>query len=550
MTTALCTAPLAGQATGGIYGPMDSFPAVVADRALRTPEKTLLREVSGRSLTCAAFQESVLTWAAALQRLGIGAGDRAAVMLSDPIDSLACWLGLAWLRAVETPINLQFHGRMLAYVINDAGAGFIVAAERFLPLIAGVAPELKAVRTVVVPDLSTAAPALPIAVVPGENFFRGVTPAGGLAPPARHDVATMIYTSGTTGPSKGVLFPWGLLSDMCDVVACHFREDEVTYDPFPMFHTSGKSMAQITITAGGSVVLREHFSTEAFWEDVRRWGCTFTALMPAMAEWLLARPPQPDDGTSSLRRVSMVPIIPRVEEFKARFRVQVQTNYGLTEGGLPIGTAHFTPDVAKNLRSCGRIGPAYEARIVDAHDYDVAEGEVGELVLRSTRPWGLMCGYFGRPEATAAAWRNGWLHTGDAFSRDAEGNFYFLDRMKDALRRRGENVSLFEIEALVNEHPDVQQSAAIGVPSELGEDDIKICVVARPGVAPAPSALLEEFATRMPRFMVPRYLECLDELPRTEATLRVQKAKLREQWRTDRTWDRQAGRFLERDVSG
>jgi crotonobetaine/carnitine-CoA ligase len=155
-----------------------------------------------------------------------------------------------------------------------------------------------------------------------------------------------------------------------------------------------------------------------------------------------------------------------------------------------------------------------------------------------------MCGYFGRPEASAAAWRNGWFHTGDVFRRDGEGNLYFVDRLKDALRRRGENVSSFEVEAMVNAHPDVLQCAAIGVPSEFGEDEIKICVIARPGVALEPATLLEELATRMPRFMVPRYVEFVTELPRTEATLRVQKARLRERPFNERTWDRQAGCYL------
>lgn len=528
-----------------LYGPMDTFPAVVADRARRTPEKILLREIAGRALSCAAFQHDILTWAAALRRLGVEPGCRVVVMLANPIDSLACWLGLAWLRAVETPVNLQFHGRMLAYVIDDAAARFIVTAERFLPAIAAVAEQLPHVHAIVVPDLRTPAPALPFALVSGDEFFRGVTPARDLTPPARHDIATMIYTSGTTGRSKGVLFPWGLLSDMCETVACHLGDDDVAYDPLPMFHTGGKATAQTTITAGGSVVLREQFRTEAFWEDVRRWGCTFAPLFPAMAEWLLARPPAPDDATGPLRRVSMVPLIPRIEEFKARFRVQVQTSYGLTEGGLPIGTAPFTADVTENYQSCGRVSAAYEARVVDAHDYDVPDGEVGELVLRSKHPWGLMCGYFGQPEATAAAWRNGWLHTGDAFRRDRHGNYYFIDRMKDALRRRGENVSSFEVESQVNEHPDVLQSAVIGVPSGFGDDEIKVYVIARPDATPDAAALLEELATRLPRFMVPRYLEFIDEFPRTEATLRVQKAKLREQWRTPRTWDRQSGQFLE-----
>lgn len=527
------------------YGPMDSFPAVVADRARRTPDKILLREVTGRESSCAGFQQDVLTWSAALQRLGVEAGECVISMQPNPTDSLASWLGLAWLRAVETPINLQFVGRMLAYVINDARARFIVASERILPAITAIAGELGNIRAVVVPDLQGAAPELPFAVLSGTEFFRDIKPAEGLKAPERHDVATMIYTSGTTGPSKGVMYPWGLLTDMCDAISYHLGEDDVAYNPLPMFHTGGKATAQTVITAGGSVVLRERFRTEDFWDDIRQWGCTFAPLYPAMSEWLLGRPPHPDDAANPLRRVSMSPVIPRAEEFKKRFRVEIQTCYGLTEGGLPVATAPYMSDMTENYESCGRIMPAYEARIVDAHDYEVPDGEVGELVLRSKLPWGVMCGYFGRPEATLAAWRNGWFHTGDAFRRDADGNLYFVDRMKDALRRRGENVSSFEVEALVNEHPDVQHSAVIGVPSEYGEDEIKVCVILKPDAGSDAAALLEEVATHMPRFMVPRYIEFVDELPRTEATLRVQKAKLRENWRTSRTWDRQTGQFLQ-----
>lgn len=531
-------------AGGYRYSPMDTFPAVIAERARRTPDRLLLQDVTGRSMTCAGFHAAALTWAAALRRVGVVAGCRVAVMLPPPMESLACWLGLAWLRAVETPINLQFHGRMLAYVINDAQARFLVIAERFLPAIAEVAAQLPQVEAIVVPDLTGTPPALPFPLVRGDEILAGATPATDLATPERHDISTMIYTSGTTGPSKGVLLPWGLWTDSVETIGRYFDDDDVTYDPFPMFHTGGKSMAQTGIMAGGSVVLRESFRTGAFWEDVRRWGCTVVALVPAMSEWLLACEPSPEDGRSPLRRVTMTPVIPRVEEFKARFHVEVQTNFGMTEIGAPIGSALFTRDVSANYRACGRLGPNHEARIVDANDYDVADGEVGELVLRTKLPWGLMCGYFGRPDATAAAWRNGWFHTGDAFRRDTEGNFYFVDRMKDALRRRGENVSSFEVEQHVNEHPDVLQSAAIGVPAEVGEDEIKVYAIARPGTSLTARALLDYLAPRMPRFMVPRYVEIVEDLPRTEATLRVQKAELRKRPFNDRTWDRTIDAFL------
>ena len=193
--------------------------------------------------------------------------------------------------------------------------------------------------------------------------------------------------------------------------------------------------------------------------------------------------------------------------------------------------------------SCGRLRSGwagYEARIVDEHDEPVDAGEVGELTVRTQEPWVINRGYHGMPEVTATAWRNGWFHTGDAFRVDADGNYYFVDRIKDAIRRRGENISSFEVEALVSQHPDVVESAAVAVPSEYLEDDVKICVVLREGSTVTHEELISFLVPKMPKFMVPRYVEFLEALPKTEATLRTQKIKLREDPLNERTWDREA----------
>jgi crotonobetaine/carnitine-CoA ligase len=204
------------------------------------------------------------------------------------------------------------------------------------------------------------------------------------------------------------------------------------------------------------------------------------------------------------------------------------------------GNVTSRPLVTDESPSCGKPRPGYEARIVDEHDYEVGVGEVGELMVRTEQPWWMNAGYWNMPEKTAEAWRNGWFHTGDGFRRDEEGNYYFVDRTKDALRRRGENVSSFEVEAIVNEHPDVAETAAIAADMELGEQEIKICVIRRQGADLTPEALIEFLIPRMPRFMVPRFVEFVDEFPRTEATMRVQKVKLRAEALNDRTWDREA----------
>jgi crotonobetaine/carnitine-CoA ligase len=190
--------------------------------------------------------------------------------------------------------------------------------------------------------------------------------------------------------------------------------------------------------------------------------------------------------------------------------------------------------------SCGRPLPGYEVRLVDEHDYEVPVGDVGELAVRTDQPWWVCVGYWGMPEKTVEAWRNGWFHTGDGMRRDEDGSYFFVDRQKDAIRRRGENVSSFEVESLVNQHEAVAESAAVAVETAPGEQEIKICVVAVPGAELDPGALIEFLIPRMPRFMVPRFVELVDALPKTEATLRVQKVKLREHALNDNTWDREA----------
>jgi crotonobetaine/carnitine-CoA ligase len=223
--------------------------------------------------------------------------------------------------------------------------------------------------------------------------------------------------------------------------------------------------------------------------------------------------------------------------FEKRFGVTMRTNYGMTEAGWPIATGD---DVTDPL-SCGQARPGFDLRIVDAHDRELPVGEVGELLVRAHEPWTMNLGYLARPADSAAAWRNGWFHTGDAFRVDQDGRYYFVDRAKDAIRRRSENVSSFEVESMVAAHPAVLECAAIGVPSDAGEEEIKVCVVLREGERLDPGDLTEFLLETMPRFMVPRYVEYLPELPKTP-TSKVRKVELKREPFTAATWDRLAGR--------
>jgi crotonobetaine/carnitine-CoA ligase len=266
-------------------------------------------------------------------------------------------------------------------------------------------------------------------------------------------------------------------------------------------------------------------------------------LLGVMATFLIKQPPGPHDRDHGLRLAFMVPFTDDAPAFRERFGVDVYTIFNMTEIASPC-VSEANP--AKR-GTCGKVRAGAEVRLVDPHDCEVPVGAVGEMLVRSDRPWGLNSGYNNNPEATAQAWRNGWFHTGDAFRRDEEGYFYFVDRVKDAIRRRGENISSFEVELEVCAHPDVRESAAIGVPSEYSEDEVMVVVAPLPDRSIDIPALAQFLAERMPYFMVPRYIRVLPELPKTPSA-KVMKEELRREGVTPDTWDRErAGVRLKRD---
>ena len=312
------------------------------------------------------------------------------------------------------------------------------------------------------------------------------------------------------------------------------------YCAMPLFHNSGRSAFNYAMVRGGRFVFRDRFSATQFWDDVGKTGCVTAALVGPMTALLWSAEPDDADGDTPLRNVILGPMIPEIEQFEARFGVRAATGYGQTETGMAVTTGWDHGP----WQNCGRRREDYpwpEVRIVDEHDEPVPTGEVGELVVRSAEPWALNVGYHKMPEQTAAAWRNGWFHTGDAFRCDDDGWYYFVDRLRDTIRRRGENISSFEVETLVAEHPDVSECAAIGVPAALGDDEVMVALIVRDPAAFDPDALLAFLEPRMPKFMLPRYVEVVDDLPRTEASMRVRKHELRARGVTADTWDRDAG---------
>ena len=521
------------------YGDLDerdTVPGILARRAAETPDRRWLTDILvGESITFGEGHDLVLRWADALRRLGVREGDRVGVMLPNSFNAVAAWLGTGWIRGYEVPLNTGFRGELLTYFLTYAGMSVAVISAQFADRFVEVADNAPELRTVVVIDHDDREPLPKIGsatVLSGEEFLRDAVPATDLPTPMPWDVQSITYTSGTTGPSKGVVTPWGMFTLGVSLLD-DLGPDDVFYCPFPMFHMSGKGAVLQSVYMNGQVAFREGFDTESFWADIDKHGCTFSFLVPAMGHWLMSQPESPDDRRHSLRKVLSLPIVPG---FADRFGVSMRTSFGMTE----VGNVISRRDVTDTSPTCGRPLPGYDVRLVDEHDYEVPQGEVGELILRTHRPWNMCIGYWDLPDKTAEAWRNGWFHTGDAFRQDDDGNFYFVDRQKDALRRRGENISSFEVEGLVMGHPDVAECGAIGVDSEIGEQEIKVCVVRREGSDLTPQALVEALTATMPRYMVPRYVEFVDSLPRTEATMRIQKAKLRVDPLNANTWDREA----------
>jgi carnitine-CoA ligase len=473
----------------------------------------------------------------------VSAGDRVVTMLPASVKASCAWLGAAWLRAIEVPCNTEYRGRMLGYLVANSGAHTIVIADQYLDRLVEVASEVPDLKTVVVLG-EKPTDALPWEVVTDEEFLADLEPATDLPTPLPSDLCALLYTSGTTGNSKGVQFPWAQLytQGIGFVPLEDFDDQDAWYMPYPINHVSGKTPFYTMILVNGRIVIRNGFDTAAFWDDIDEYRCTSTAMLGPMAPFLYQQAPRDDDATHVLHNVFMVPIPPFIDDFKERFDVRVSTSYGSVENSVPIHVAAWGVN-GKTWKSCGKLRqgyPGYEVRVVDEYDYDVGPNQVGELIMRTSEPWTMNVGYFGMPEKTAEAWRNGWFHSGDALTYDDDGNFFFVDRVRDCIRRRGENISSFEVEAEVNAHPSVMESAAIGVPSDVGEEEIKVHVVVKPGETLTPEELIHFLIPRVPRFMVPRYVEFVEAFPKTEATLRIRKHLLRDGALNDATWDREA----------
>jgi carnitine-CoA ligase len=474
-----------------------------------------------------------------LAKLGVKRGETVLLMLDNSIDFIGLWCALGKLGAIEVPINCSYKGQLLARVMTDSRARLVIADAEYLPRFGELAAELTGIETIVVHDAERAEPPLERARMVPFREILSEDDAFSAVPLAPWDPAAIMYTSGTTGPSKGVIVSHGHAYEYARGVVdmLEIGRHDVYYAPLPLFHIAGQwAVIYAAAIAGATAVLPNAFSVSQFWPTVRRHRATCSFLLGAMANLLYRQPPAAEDARNSLERVLIVPLIPEVEAFKQRFGCLVSTTWGGTEMNCPTRSGF----ALVNNRTCGRVDERlYEVRIVDENDNELPAGVPGEAVVRPKIPWIVMAGYWNRPDWTVAAWRNLWLHSGDMLTKDAEGNLYFVDRTKDAIRRRGENISSMEVEQEINAHPDVLECAVIPVASAETEQEVMAVVVPKPGRRIAPEALIGFLEPRMAYFMVPRYLEFAMELPKTP-TGKIQKFGLRERGLTSATWDRVA----------
>ncbi len=499
--------------------------------ALERPGKVFALFEDGETWTYATLREKVRTKAANLRALGVTRGDCVLSWLPNGKDSLCVMLASNYLGAVFAPLNTEYRGALLENAIRVAGAKVIVAHVSLVDRLRAVATAQ--LETLVV----TGEPASKMCGlrVLGADFLDRPADLGAeaLADIAPWDVHALIFTSGTTGPSKAV--PITYLHSHCSSKAfvALTGEDRALLN-LPMFHVGGMGLAYRMLLRGGSVAVVTSFRSQDFWDTVRRFEITNLTLLGAMVSFLLGAPASKRDREHPLRHVIMVPISAQTEEFAQRFGVDVYTVFNMTEVACPI-VSERNPGLPG---ACGRAREGFELRVVDDNDCEVGDGAAGELVVRADIPWTVASAYRGDPQATVVAWRNGWFHTGDRFRRDEGGNYFFIDRLKDAIRRRGENISAFEVENEVRAFPGVLENAVVAVPSEHGEDDVLAVVEAAPGQAVDPAGLLEFLRDRLPGFMVPRYVRLVPHLPRTPSQ-KIMKYRLREQGITADTWDRE-----------
>jgi carnitine-CoA ligase len=486
---------------------------LIRRKAQKNGSRVALR-FEGRELSYETLDHESERVAGGLAAAGIGAGDRVATLLFNTPEFPLVWFGVAKRGAVLVPLNTALKGEILRYELADsAPAGLVIDRrlwEAYAPLRAGLSIRREWFGGPL-PDGSDLPASVP--------DFRELTEARPLpARPELHpsDPASIMYTSGTTGPPKGAIIPHEKVLHTPREIGRRSRlaEDSVLFTALPLFHCNAQEMTALTalvhdLTAG----FDERFHASTYWEVAARNGATHVSLLISMINVLFKQPARPTDRTHSVRTALTAGTTRSIwPEFEQRFDVTIVELYGMTECGC---TTLMNPPDRIRVGSVGTPLGFVEADVVDDDDRPVPPNTRGELVVRPRQPFTMFLGYLNQPGRTVEAWRNLWFHTGDYVTRDEDGYYYFVDRKKDVIRRRGENLAPYDVETVLNRHPAVFESVVVGVPSPLGEEDVKAFVQLRPAARVEARELFEFCAANLPFFMVPQYLEFIEEIPKT-----------------------------------
>ena len=491
---------------------------ILAIVAQRLGEHPLLIDVAGDSISYAQSDRRANQIARGVSDLGIAHQEPVLFMLPDGINLLLLVFGLARRGAIQVPINPAYRDSFLSRIINDSTSRTLVIDAEYLDRLSVVVDDLTYLRRCVIhPRIPEK---VPQNLVSRFELLDFDTLSSDDHSPLEHgpsykDLAGIMYTSGTTGASKGVM--------VCHAHAYRYANNPgarcSTNDRFytaglPLFHIAGQwAIVYRSMLHGATVILRRGYRNQYFWKDIREHGATMTTMLGAIANFIWQQPQRHDDADNPLERAGIFPLIPQWEAFTERFGVKLWTTYASTESPPPCTHRAGAPFPA--LQYVGKLKDAVECKIFDERDNECARGAVGEICVRPQHPWEITTGYWNRPAATVAAFRNLWFHTGDFGYVDTHDRLYFVDRATDSMRRRGENISSMEVEGIVNQHPDVLENAAFPVWADESEQEVMITVIPLPGCSPDPEDLIRFLNQRMPYFMVPRYIDVVTEIAKT-----------------------------------
>lgn len=515
---------------------------LLAHHADHRPDRPFLR--TGTSvLDYGPAHAKIDAFAAGLQRAGVAVGDRVVLVMDNSVEQVLIWLAVNRMGAVNVPLNAALSPELLARAIALVQPRCFVADRQYADNLATSAVMAECVgRPLYVngadlpPDAADAAGPRPL----GELAATGPPVPVELDPLAP---AMMLFTSGSTGVPKACELSHHYLVRAGQIHAKYLdlRPSDVLFTPFPLFHIDAATLTiGAALAVGATAALSPRFSASRFWDEVRACDATVFNFMGATANILWKQPPSSGDRNHQVRLAWGVPMPACEPGWSERFGFPLVEVYGLTDAGLPV----YQPlDGPRRPGSCGKVISEYEVRIADTDDRAVAAGTVGEIQIRSDEPGLLMNSYFGMPEQTREAFRGGWFHTGDTGRLDADGHLYFVARSREVIRRRGEKIAAADVEGGVDACPAVRVSAAVGVPSELSEDDIKLFVVAQNPQDLTVQQIEEHCRRVLPRHMVPRYIEIVDKLPRTP-TEKIERFKLAARSHTPATWDTDRHEFV------